>query len=107
MLFTGIMPTPSGPKALEYNARFGDPETQTLLPLLHSDLAEVMLACLEGRLHSFDVVMRPFSCATVVLSADGYPGEYRIGQEIKIGNTGKEISPRMLSLERPLQSSTS
>lgn len=74
MLFTGIMLTKSGPKALEYNARFGDPETQTLLPLLKSDLAEIMTACIEGRLHEMHVEMYDRFCAVVVISAKGYPG---------------------------------
>jgi phosphoribosylamine--glycine ligase/phosphoribosylformylglycinamidine cyclo-ligase len=59
MLFTGIMLTKSGPKALEYNARFGDPESQVLLPLIsrETDLAEVMVACVEGKLNEVDIKM--------------------------------------------------
>lgn len=76
MLFTGIMLTKSGPKALEYNARFGDPETQTLLPLLSkkTDLAQVMMACVEGRLHEVDMEMDEKACAVVIISSRGYPG---------------------------------
>ena len=79
MLFTGIVLTKFGPRTLEYNARFGDPETQTLLPLLQSDLAEIMIACVEGRLHDVDIVMSDDSCAVVVGSSEGYPGPYRTG----------------------------
>lgn len=84
MLFTGIMLTKSGPKALEYNARFGDPETQTLLPLLKSDLAEIMVACVEGRLHEMEVEMDDKFCAVVIISAKGYPGTYLEGDVIEI-----------------------
>ncbi len=80
-LFTGLMITKNGPKTLEYNVRFGDPETQTLLPLLSrdTDLAEIMVACTE---HWLDSV--PISCdnkfsATVVVAAGGYPGIYAKG----------------------------
>jgi phosphoribosylamine--glycine ligase/phosphoribosylformylglycinamidine cyclo-ligase len=76
MLFTGIMLTKAGPKTLEYNARFGDPETQTLLPLLKSDLAEVMKACIEGRLDEVDIEMDSKFSAVVIVSAGGYPGKY-------------------------------
>ncbi|KUJ16250.1 phosphoribosylamine-glycine ligase [Mollisia scopiformis] len=84
MLFTGIMLTKSGPKTLEYNARFGDPETQTLLPLLKSDLAEIMSACVEGRLHDTDIVMNNESCAVVIVSSEGYPGPYPKGDHIEM-----------------------
>ncbi len=75
MLFTGIMPTESGPKCLEYNARFGDPEAQTLHPLLESDLAEIMLACMAGNLPQVDLVIEDKFCVAVILASGGYPGE--------------------------------
>ncbi|CZS88655.1 related to bifunctional purine biosynthetic protein [Rhynchosporium agropyri] len=75
MLFTGIMLTKSGPKTLEYNARFGDPETQTLLPLLESDLATIMKACIERRLSEVEITMSDRSSAVVVVSSGGYPGK--------------------------------
>ncbi|KAI9674051.1 MAG: hypothetical protein M1829_003894 [Trizodia sp. TS-e1964] len=86
LLFTGIMLTKSGPKVLEYNARFGDPETQTLLPLISNktDFAEVLLACVDGRLHQIDIAMDDKSCAVVVIASGGYPGSYPQGKEIKI-----------------------
>ena len=84
MLFTGVMLTKAGPKCLEYNARFGDPEAQTLLPLLESDLAEIMLACITGNLHQVDLTVENKFCATVILASEGYPGEYQQGHKIKI-----------------------
>ncbi len=70
--------TSSGPKVLEYNVRFGDPETQTLLPLLSSDtdLAEILVACTEGWLDAMEVKLQPMFAATVVTAAGGYPGTY-------------------------------
>lgn len=79
VLFTGLMMTKSGPKVLEYNVRFGDPETQSLLALMESDLAEVMIACAEGRLKDVDVKVSKRSAATVVVAAGGYPGSYAKG----------------------------
>ena len=80
-LFTGLMITKSGPKVLEYNVRFGDPETQTLLPLMgiHTDLAEIMVACTEGWLDALDVKVDAKSSTTVVVAAGGYPGSYEKG----------------------------
>jgi phosphoribosylamine--glycine ligase len=79
VLFTGLMMTKSGAKVLEYNVRFGDPETQSLLALMESDLAEVMVACAEGRLSDADVKVGGKSAATVVVAAGGYPGSYAKG----------------------------
>lgn len=88
LLFTGIMVTKDGPKTLEYNTRFGDPETQTSLPLLSrdSDLAEIMLACTDGRLESplLNFAFNPGYSATVVASAKGYPGKYDKGHIITL-----------------------
>jgi hypothetical protein len=74
--------TPSGPSVLEYNVRFGDPETQVVLPLLDSDLAQVMLAAAEGRLDSVQVAFKKGAAATVVAAAEGYPGPYAKSREI-------------------------
>ncbi|KAG4443509.1 hypothetical protein IFR05_000982 [Cadophora sp. M221] len=82
MLFTGIMVTKSGPKCLEYNARFGDPEAQTLLPLLESDLVDIMCACIDGNLQHLDLIMSKKFCATVILASGGYPGPYKKGRSI-------------------------
>ena len=84
VLFTGLMMTEGGPKVLEYNVRFGDPETQSLLALMESDLAEVMVACAEGRLSEVDVKVSDKSAATVVVAAGGYPGSYAKGTEITL-----------------------
>ena len=73
VLYAGLILTADGPKLLEFNCRFGDPETQAVLPLLQSDLAELALACCQGRLDSTDVVVRPGSACTVVAAAPGYP----------------------------------
>ncbi|KHJ31492.1 putative phosphoribosylformylglycinamidine cyclo-ligase [Erysiphe necator] len=85
-LFTGLMITKTGPKVLEYNVRFGDPETPTLLPLLskETDLAEIMIACVEGWLSSVDLKVDSKFSATVVIAAGGYPGTYPKGKSIYI-----------------------
>ncbi len=82
VLYAGLMLTPQGPFVLEFNCRFGDPETQVLLPLLESDLLEILLACVEGRLSHDLVRWRAGASATVVLAAEGYPGPVRTGDEI-------------------------
>jgi phosphoribosylamine--glycine ligase/phosphoribosylaminoimidazole synthetase len=73
MLYAGLMETVDGPRLIEYNCRFGDPEAQGLLALLASDLVELIEACLEGRLDQVTLALRPASAVTVVLAADGYP----------------------------------
>ena len=89
VLYAGLMLTPNGLRVLEFNCRFGDPETQVLMPLLASDLVEVMLACVEGRLNPDDVTWHSGACATVVLASPGYPGSYPKGVPI----TGLEALP--------------
>jgi phosphoribosylamine--glycine ligase/phosphoribosylformylglycinamidine cyclo-ligase len=86
MLFTGFMLTPQGPKVLEYNVRFGDPETQALMLLLdeETDLAEVMLACVERRLDSVNLGYRDGYAVSVVLASEGYPGKYPKGVPMEI-----------------------
>ncbi len=84
LLFTGLMITKDGPRTLEYNVRFGDPETQTMLPLMDGDLADVMLACTEGCLDAVSVKTHSGYAATVVASAGGYPGPYVRGDEINL-----------------------
>lgn len=87
VLFTGLMITPDGPKVLEYNVRFGDPETQTVLPLLSedTDLGEVMLACAKGYLSSVELKIQPKFSATVVVAAGGYPNSYAKGTPMTVG----------------------
>lgn len=84
VLYAGLMLTPDGPRVLEFNARFGDPETQVLLPLLDSDLLEIMLACAEGRLTPELVRWRSGHAWGVVLAAEGYPAQPRSGDPINI-----------------------
>lgn len=88
------MVTENGPKTLEYNVRFGDPETQTLLPLLtpETDLAEIMLGCTDRWLSSVQIGIDNKFSATVVAAAGGYPGSYAKGEEIKI-SSGSESQP--------------
>lgn len=73
VLYAGLMVTAEGPKVLEFNVRFGDPEAQVILPLLRSDLLEVMLACLEGRLAGLKLEWEAGACVGVVMAAPGYP----------------------------------
>jgi phosphoribosylamine--glycine ligase len=90
VLYAGLMLTSDGPKVLEFNARFGDPEAQAVLPRLDSDLAEALLACVEGRLGEVKVAWSPESCVTVVLASGGYPGPYETGFPIEgLGAAGK------------------
>jgi phosphoribosylamine--glycine ligase len=82
VLYAGIMLTPDGPRVLEYNCRFGDPETQVLLPLIESDLFEIMMACVNGGLDETSVRWQDAACVTVVASSPGYPGSYPKGLPI-------------------------
>ena len=83
-LYFGLMLTPDGPKVIEYNCRFGDPETQVVLPLLESDLLEVMLACTEGRLKDVEVRFSRGSACCVIMASEGYPAAYGTGYEIVV-----------------------
>ena len=82
VLYGGFMLTPQGPKLLEFNARFGDPETQVILPRLDTDLVEVMLAVAQKRLNEIELSWKPEWAVSVVLASDGYPGSYKKGIEI-------------------------
>ncbi len=83
VIFAGLMLAKDGPKALEFNVRFGDPETQTVLPLIKSDLLAHMLACAGGRLAGEKPELHAGACATVVLAAAGYPESPVSGAEIR------------------------
>ncbi len=83
VLYAGLMLTEDGPKVLEFNCRFGDPEAQAVIPRLGSDLAEPLLACAEGNLHVYRPAWTPEPCVTVVLASGGYPGEHRTGFPIE------------------------
>jgi phosphoribosylamine--glycine ligase len=76
------MLTADGPKVIEYNCRFGDPETQVVLPLLESDLVEILQACVEGRLNEVTPRWRKGAAVTVVMASEGYPMEYETGIQI-------------------------
>ena len=82
VLYAGIMLTDDGPRVLEFNCRLGDPEAQVLLPLLETDLVDVIRACLMRRLDQLELSWRPGFAATVVAAAGGYPEAYDKGQEI-------------------------
>ncbi|HEY0796180.1 MAG TPA: phosphoribosylamine--glycine ligase, partial [Acidisarcina sp.] len=82
VLYIGLMMTARGPMVLEYNARFGDPETQAILVRLESDLVEGLEACVEGRLSDTEFRWRPGASACVVASSAGYPGAYTAGKKI-------------------------
>lgn len=82
VLYGGFMLTPQGPKVLEFNARFGDPETQVILPRLKTDLVQVMLAVAEGRLSEIELEWRDEWAVSVVLASKGYPQKYETGFEI-------------------------
>lgn len=82
VLYAGLMLTEAGPKVLEFNARFGDPETQSLLPLLETDLVDVIEAVIDGRLAEINLRWRDESAACIVLASGGYPGPYEKGKII-------------------------
>lgn len=86
VLYIGLMMTARGPEVLEFNARFGDPETQAILPRLKSDLVEALEACIDGRLSDTELRWAPGASACVVASSAGYPGSYKTG--LPIGGLG-------------------
>ncbi len=81
-LYFGLMLTPNGPKVIEYNCRFGDPETQVVLPLLKTDLCDIIEAVYEQRLDGTDIEFDGGACACVVMASGGYPEKYETGKEI-------------------------
>ena len=81
-LYLGLMVTSDGPKVVEFNARFGDPETQVVLPLLDSDLVAIMCACADGTLADVPIRWKDGAAVCVVLASGGYPGHYDKGQDI-------------------------
>lgn len=83
-LYFGLMITKNGPKVIEYNCRFGDPETQVVLPLLESDLLDIMMAVADEKLSEAEVKFSTKSACCVVMASNGYPGKYETGYEIKI-----------------------
>ena len=83
VLFAGLMITKDGPKLIEYNCRFGDPETQVLMLRLMSDLVPALIASRDGQLKNFDLRWYPDAALTVVMAAKGYPGDYKRGSVIE------------------------
>jgi len=94
VLYAGLMLTETGPKVLEFNCRFGDPETQVLLPMLDGDLAQILKGCAAGQLSPEMVSWFPGACAAVVMASSGYPGPYAKGLPI----TGLETVPEGVEL---------
>ena len=90
ILFTGLMITEDGPKVLEYNARFGDPEAQVVLPRMKNDIIDVMEACSDGKLSDVELEFEDNAAVCVVLASDGYPEKYDKGFEIKGLDTFKD-----------------
>ena len=82
VIFFGLMLTPKGPKVLEYNARFGDPEAQVVLPRLKNDIIDVFNACIDGTLDKIDLLFEDKACVCVILASDGYPLAYEKGKII-------------------------
>ena len=82
VIFFGLMLTEDGPKVLEYNARFGDPEAQVVLPRMKNDIIDVMEACVDGRLDTIDLQFEDNAAVCVVLASDGYPEHYEKGKKI-------------------------
>ncbi len=95
VLYIGLMMTARGPQVLEFNARFGDPETQAILLRLESDLVEALEACIDGRLSETELRWSPGASACVVASSGGYPGSYKSGFPI----TGLEAAARVPGVE--------
>ncbi len=90
ILFTGLMLTQDGPKVLEYNARFGDPEAQVVLPRMKNDIIEVMEACIDGRLDEIELEFEDNAAVCVVLASEGYPVSYEKGYVIEGLDSFKE-----------------
>lgn len=82
ILFVGLILTPDGPKVLEYNARFGDPEAQVVLPRMKTDIITVMESCIDGKLDEVELEFEDNACVCVILASDGYPEKYEKGKVI-------------------------
>jgi phosphoribosylamine--glycine ligase len=92
VLYGGLMITGNGPRVLEFNARFGDPETQVTLPLLETDLVDIMLAVINNRLDQIEVKCSEDACVGVVMASGGYPGSYKTGFPITgLGDLDEDI----------------
>ena len=91
-LYFGLMLTPDGPKVVEYNSRFGDPETQPVLSLLKTDLMDIMLACTNGTLDQLDIQWSDGAACCIVMASGGYPASYKKGYEISgLDSVSKDV----------------
>ncbi len=95
VLYPGLMLTKDGPKILEFNARFGDPETQTYMRLLETDIVDIFEACIEGRLAQLEIKWKDGFACTIVLASGGYPGDYEKGKTI-LGIEDAETDPHII-----------
>ena len=91
VLYFGLMKTKDGYKVIEYNARFGDPETQVILPMLKTDLMEIFEAIVDERLDEVNVEWEDGACVCLVLASGGYPEHYEKGKEITFGDLDKDV----------------
>lgn len=91
ILYAGLMITADGPKVIEFNCRFGDPETQVILPRLKNDIIDVFEVCIDGTLNQVQLEWRPEAAVCVVLAADGYPGNYKKGDIISGLDLAKQL----------------
>ena len=91
VLYFGLMKTKDGYKVIEYNARFGDPETQVILPMLKTDLLEIFEAIVDERLNEVEIEWEKGACVCLVLASGGYPEKYEKGKEIVIGDLDKDV----------------
>ncbi|NLZ54608.1 MAG: phosphoribosylamine--glycine ligase, partial [Thermoanaerobacteraceae bacterium] len=94
ILYTGLMLTQEGPKVLEYNCRFGDPEAQVVIPRLETDLVDIMMAVIDGNLTDIKIEWKKESAVCVVMASGGYPGYYETGKVI----TGLSDAEKMGSI---------
>jgi phosphoribosylamine--glycine ligase len=92
VLYFGLMKTKNGMKVIEYNSRFGDPETQVILPMLKTDLMEIFEAVTDERLADIDIEWETGACVCVVLASGGYPEAYEKGKEIAIGDLDEGVT---------------
>ncbi|MCZ2110308.1 MAG: phosphoribosylamine--glycine ligase, partial [Dehalococcoidia bacterium] len=91
-LFPGLMVTEDGPYVLEYNARFGDPESQSLMPRLETDLFDICFAAAQGKLDSINIEWSPKAAVSVVMASGGYPATYKLGHEITgVGDVDPDV----------------
>ena len=91
VLYPGLMLTSDGPKVLEFNCRLGDPEAQVILPLMETDLIDVMTSCIEGNIDRQSIAWGTESCVGVVAASGGYPDEYKVGCSIDVGDIEEDV----------------